>query len=324
MRKHAPPKATLPNLLYECQEKFGKIFRLYTFTTPLVVTAEAQIARYILGKPKLFGVSKMFGRAFGALVPNGMLIIEGDQWKRTQHTHTSTPGSYRSLTLTTMLSSGHRSALKHAFEPAQLKLVVAATNIKCDEMFSEWRKEHEQQQKSQGRSGNSGISVDSHFSSLTMDVIGLVAFDRNFNSVKEPDNVMKDDIRTLQDGTVSRIPLPRWMWRMLPHQKAFAEAEDRARGMLGTVLGDHRGNSLQSVDSPRPSTSTDAAGAGAGAGGSDSSSSTLRTADGRRRDILTLLFSAQKRARQEGSDVLTDAEIIDELIMFFLAVRVLA
>lgn len=88
MRKHAPPKATLPDLLYECQEKFGKIFRLYTFTTPLVVTAEAQIARYILGKPKLFGVSKMFGRAFGALVPNGMLIIEGDQWKRTQHTCT--------------------------------------------------------------------------------------------------------------------------------------------------------------------------------------------------------------------------------------------
>lgn len=181
----------------------------------------------------------------------------------------------------------HRRLLQPVFHARNLTGVVSATNSACDALFSGWARLFPDGKR---------IPVHTMWPLMSMDVIGKVGFGLDFNCVQTSlaggDAVsvapteMMEAVEALFRGVEVRISLPRFLWRFRKDAAAFDHARSHVRDFLSGVLRNARGG--------------------------DATQDCTITKD-------TTLLSLMLKADNETATAMCDQEIVDEMLMFFLA-----
>lgn len=285
--KKASQTWTMHSFIVNMNEKYGKIVALRLPGRLIVTISDPTTISHILKRPRHFGRSKFFKAAF-AHIAKGLLILEGDTWQR------------------------HRRLLQPVFHARSLKGIVVATNDACTKLFAGINTHY---------ANGTSIPMESMFALVSMDVIGKVGFGLEFGCVenalpKSSGGDSAGDTRGVRDATLMqqavdrlfrgveiRIPVPKFAWRFLGDNEVYEEARTYVRNYLTNVL--QRARSRPS--NPMSATTNDAT----------PSSCSGKTAP----NLLRLMLAAQEGDDDAKRKVakLSDEEIVDELIMFFLA-----
>eukprot|EP01116_Phalansterium_solitarium_P019436 TRINITY_DN5411_c0_g1_i2.p1 TRINITY_DN5411_c0_g1~~TRINITY_DN5411_c0_g1_i2.p1 ORF type:complete len:381 (-),score=94.66 TRINITY_DN5411_c0_g1_i2:198-1301(-) len=233
--------------------QYGSILRLNMPGRLLIVLSDAAEIRRLFNRPfDELEITPNFQKTFGD-VSQGLLILTGDTWRH------------------------HRKLLQPAFSPANLKHTVAAANAVCDVLDERWD-EHV--------ATGEFFNACSDFSNLTLDVIGLVAFGYEFNTLKTGSSIAAEATNTLSLGVRLRVRLPSWTWWTLRDSKAYSQANKTIHSEVDKVLQARKSGRKNS--GPQDAAAT--------------------------RDLMDLMLDTQ-----DTPAGLTDKEILEESVMFFLA-----
>ncbi|KAJ3206439.1 hypothetical protein HDU67_008166 [Dinochytrium kinnereticum] len=199
--------------------KHGNIYKFTLFGFQLVMVSDAEAARRILTGDEFFRTGKALEFCEGIFRYGLFFLPSGDLWRR------------------------HRKFLQPGFGPSHLRNALGSSNDCCDSLFALWRR------ALKDGDGQTLVSDLFHVAScLTLDVLGLMAFSYDFESVAnhlDPESLvqMKAYQRSFE-VIARRISAPKFLWSafgIAPHQVApqvnlmkatIQKAIDTKRGIL--------------------------------------------------------------------------------------------
>ncbi|KAJ3161099.1 hypothetical protein HDU86_007720 [Geranomyces michiganensis] len=195
----------------------------------------------------------------------------------------------------------HRKLVAPVFSVKHLRLALDVVHARTDDLIAFWRARHAHDTPELRRPAN----VHAHLTAATFDMIGGIAFSVNPGALRAfVDEPYDDDARRASskssrleyamnlaiDGLVRRAPVPTYLWKLI-----FGVAgERRWRGHIAYVRSKIKNIIMQrtAADVPRDGVAADVA------------------------DVLDRLLAENKK---DGGKKLSDEEVIDEVLMFFLA-----
>ncbi|KAJ3167400.1 hypothetical protein HDU88_002322 [Geranomyces variabilis] len=205
------------------------------------------------------------------------------------------------LPATTDTWKTHRKLVAPVFSVKHLRLALDVVNARTDDLIEFWRSRH-------AGSDSRPANVHAHLTAATFDMIGGIAFSYNPGSLKafvdspDDDAARRATSKTARleysmnqavDGLVRRAPVPGFLWKAI----FGPSAERRWRDHVAFVRSEVRNIIMKRTNSeegqaPRDGVAADVA------------------------DVLDRLLTENKK---EGGKRLSDEEVIDEVLMFFLA-----
>ncbi len=246
-------------------------------------------AEYVLAQNQDNFVKAFTYRPLRALIGNGLLTSEGEDWRR------------------------HRRLVQPLFSRREVRAFGPAMTTAAGRMLKQW----------DALPAASEIDVAGQMSALALDVVGRALFGTDLTSEAE---LIRRAMDAGQRVAVlaTFVPLP-WGPRSTRMLKAVARRAGRSpegvEGPVGRMIADRRARHAAVVAGTACAVeagSADAAPGGTaaanGAHGAAANGAHGTAADGRQ-DLLDLLITAR---REDGSH-LTDTEISDELATFMLA-----
>ncbi|KAI8912401.1 cytochrome P450, partial [Entophlyctis helioformis] len=186
--------------------RYGPIYGLSFLGEHMVVVSDAAALKVLLNNTADFRRGDLFEKATIGLLDYGLFTLpSGDMWKR------------------------HRKLLQPAFGPAQLRQTVAATTSVVEAVAADFR-------AIMAQTGSTTIEVDAfeYMTALALDVIGQIAFSKDFGSVKDIHSHKHSEPSTDQhpltrDAHLQRFDYPPFLWPLL----GLDNNSSRVRGIRG-------------------------------------------------------------------------------------------
>jgi len=250
---------TLNDLTESWARKYGKIYRLVLPGRAIVSIADGATIHHIMTQDDVFVRTQAWIDAFGTVAPGSLIVTEGQIWK------------------------SRRKLLVGAFSPAQLRYATEVIEQVTNSLIQKWEKLRKDPK-------TQDIQIHRELMNATVDVIGLVAFGHNFESVTNESKV-EQEVHDLTAYVEARITVPKFLWK-------FA-----AKGVANV---DETVNKLKAIpiDILRQRRSKDSIAAGNEQEG------------GKRQDLLARILELHGT---DGNDVMSDEQIINEILLFFIA-----
>ncbi|KAJ3174767.1 hypothetical protein HDU87_006883 [Geranomyces variabilis] len=262
-------------------EHFGPVASFPALFLQFVIVADHHLARWILATPDLFGTNMAFRNAF-APFSNGLLVLPAitDTWKT------------------------HRKLVAPVFSVKHLRLALDVVHARTDDLIAFWLARH-------AAPDSRPANVHAHLTAATFDMIGGIAFSYNPGSLKAFADSPDDDaarratskaarleyaINQAVDGSVRRAPLPGFLWKLI----FGPSGERRWRDHIAYVRSEVRNIMMKRT-------------------GADSDSAEQAPREGVAADVADVLDRLLAENKKEGGKRLSDEEVIDEVLMFFLA-----
>ncbi|KAK9765088.1 Cytochrome P450 3A4 [Basidiobolus ranarum] len=135
------------------KKEYGGIFQLFLGTNHIVFVTDIEAIRTILRQPEIYDNDKFFGKIFAPIVPNTLVAIKGEQWKR------------------------HHRILSPTMSPQRMKLCVPKVISTVDHLLSKWK----------NCASKKPYEVQRDFELFSLEVLGDFAFGYQFNLVRGDD-----------------------------------------------------------------------------------------------------------------------------------------
>jgi cytochrome P450 len=265
--------------------------------TNLFMFSRPEHAEHVLAQNQDNYVKAFTYRPLRALIGNGLLTSEGEDWRR------------------------HRRLIQPLFTRRDVRAFGPVMTDAAGRMLKDW----------EDRPEGSQIDVALHMSSLALDIVGRALFGSDLTGDAAAINrAMSAGQRVAVLATF--VPLP-WGPRSTKALKAVArragKTPEGVEGPVGRMIADRRALLAASGSASVPSNGARADGAGAGRAGADRAPADGAGADGARADGAGVdgaksdgrmdLLGTLLTARREDGSPFTDTEIGDELATFMLA-----
>ncbi|KAJ3404439.1 hypothetical protein HDV05_007183, partial [Chytridiales sp. JEL 0842] len=244
---------------------YGKISKLNVRGMDILSVCDANAAKQVLNSDQ-FVRSDSFSKIATGLFKYALFILPTSPvWKK------------------------HRKFIQPGFGPAHLRHAVDATNQVMDTLCTIWDGKFD---SAESPTSSVEINMFQVASSITIDVIGHVAFSFSYDSVLHYENPARQESLKAYNRTfeimVERSGIPRYLWNLLNIGESYARKETQTlRDTIMTTINSKRANMKGNADVIDG-----------------------RTAEGMSRlDVLDRLLEVDW----------TDEEIVDEVIALFLA-----
>eukprot|EP01080_Neovahlkampfia_damariscottae_P007897 gene7897-12365_t len=198
-------------------KQYGDMFK-YTLGSSniLFLTNPEDIKKMLLTDIKKFGKPDFLKSQKGPVhkVPNMIRLDTNDDWKRV-----------RSLSSTAFSDSN----LKYEFESNVDKVT--------DDLMNSWN---------EIALKNGVINASKDFGFLTLDVIGISGFGKEFKTIEEKDDTYANIISTLFGSLVYKSALPSFLFKLpIPFFQKMLNAEERWAGYLNQIINQRRKDILE-------------------------------------------------------------------------------
>ncbi|KAJ3063780.1 hypothetical protein HK102_008386, partial [Quaeritorhiza haematococci] len=275
--------------------KYGPIAQFRMVGRATVLINDATVGKRILtAKESDFFRNDFFQKVFEGIAPSGLFVLpSGETWKR------------------------HRRLLQPAFGPAMLRTALGVTVECAERLLGVWEKLVEEYD------GKTVIDLHEHFTGLSAEVIGKVAFSYEFHLIEKLKGTSSAAQKTEQisgflnwtssktstkqptafeymervmNQTTVRLGAPKWSWKMLSIDTA--SVSKNTKPIFAIIDGAiQKKNQLYS----------------------DTTSFRVTSENKWKLDVLDRLILAAKHEQgiSPGADQFTDEELMDETLALF-------
>ncbi|KAI8928809.1 cytochrome P450 [Entophlyctis helioformis] len=197
---------------------YGEVFAMPIMLMTFVVVSDAAAIKTIMNSPDFYRDERTQMAGSGLLDHSLFLLPSGDDWKR------------------------HRKLLQPAFGPSHLRHTVDVTIEVADAAAADFA-------SIMAQTGKASIEVDAYeyMTAVALDVIGRVAFSKDFGSVKGIHTQEHNEARHMFEGLFTyfqkRLLTPSFAWAIAgltndaPHVKAV---RDYTQNLIKSLINDRR------------------------------------------------------------------------------------
>ncbi|KAJ3412596.1 hypothetical protein HDV05_000464 [Chytridiales sp. JEL 0842] len=256
-------------------KQYGEIYKLETLDETIILLSNPSEARKVFMQGETYMRNPVFTHLAKGVMSYGLFIMPAHQvWKR------------------------HRKVLTWGFGPSHIRETVVVTNQVMDVLEGIWR-----DQLIEDGSKNLQVDLFNLASSITIDVIGRIAFSHDYKTVlnhREP--AKQKELQALNDVfkfIIGRYGTPEWMWGTMG--LSVNDVKKRTAGVREGILESIRLKRAKVAEKEKKA---------AAAGGEQVNKERDDDDDEQRVDMLDRVLNA---------DGWSEDEIIDEVIAIFLA-----
>ncbi|KAI8924633.1 cytochrome P450, partial [Entophlyctis helioformis] len=197
---------------------YGDVFAVPVLLRHFVVVSDAAAIKTIMNSPDFYRDERTQMAGSGLLDHSLFLLPSGDNWKR------------------------HRKLLQPAFGPSHLRHTVDVTIQVADAVAADFT-------SIMAQTGSTSIEVDAYeyMTAVALDVIGRVAFSKDFATVKTIHTQQHNEARHMLEGLVNyfqkRLLTPSFAWAIAgltndaPHVKAV---RDYTQNLVKSLINERR------------------------------------------------------------------------------------